>query len=68
MTDFIQSKAGLIGYLQGSIRGTVSTIKHMLESKEATKGELEYCLKITLDRLTKSLDESEEIWEKVKGS
>lgn len=68
MTDSIQSKAGLIGYLQGSIKGTISTAKGVLESKDNTKGELEHYLKATLDQLNKTLIESEEIWQRVKGS
>lgn len=68
MTDFIQSKAGLIGYLEGSIKGTVSTIKGVLESKDSTKEELEHYLKITLDQLNTTLVVSEEIWQRVKGS
>ena len=68
MTHLIESKAGLIGYLQGSIKGTVSTIKGALESKDATKEELEYYLKATLEYLQKTVVESEEIWQKVKGS
>ncbi len=66
MLDMIQSKAGLVGYLQGSIRGTVSTITSIVESKDNTKEELEYYLKITLNQLKKTLDESEEVWDRVK--
>ena len=66
MSITVESKAGLIGYLQGSIRGTVSTIKSIVEAKDNTKEELEYYLKITLNQLQKALDESEEFWNEVK--
>jgi hypothetical protein len=66
MTDSIQSKAGLIGYLQGSIKGTVSTLKDAVEAKdECSKEVLIFRLNIALKHLQKTLVESEEIWERV---
>ena len=65
----IESKAGLIGYLQGSIKGTVSTIKGAVEAKgDCSKEELAYCLQAALKQLQRTLDQSEEIWEKVRGT
>ena len=66
MTDLVQSKAGLIGYLQGSIKGSVSTLKDAVEGKnDYTKKELIFHLEIALKQLQKTLDQSEEIWERV---
>ena len=66
MSITVESKAGLIGYLQGSIKGTISTVKNAVEAKDNTKAELEHYLKITLKQLQKALNESEELWNEVK--
>lgn len=66
MSYSIETKAGLIGYLQGSISGTVRTVKTIVESKSSSKEQLEHYLKVTLDQLQRALTESEKIWQEVK--
>lgn len=63
----IETKAGLVGYLQGSIKGTVSILEHSVGTGDVTKAELEYYLKSALKQLQKVLVESEKIWEEVKS-
>ena len=56
----ITSKAGLIGYLEGNMRGIINMIE-LVPEKERT-----YSERRTLEYLKDALHQSEIVWEKVK--
>jgi hypothetical protein len=56
----ITSTAGLIGYLQGNMKGIISFLELIPEEKRT------YSEKRTLEYLKKAITESDEIWETVK--
>lgn len=57
----ITSKAGLVGYLQGNIKGVIGYLELALEEERTSKEEA------ILNHLKKVLVESEELWEKVRS-
>ena len=60
MKENITSKAGLVGWLQGSIKGTLTTLKTQEEENRS------YEVKTAIRYLEQALKESDEIWERVK--
>jgi hypothetical protein len=61
MLDGIQTKAGLIGYYEGSIKSTLRYLQETPEKKRSWE------LKNAIALLEKSLESGEEIWQRVKG-
>lgn len=59
-TNSVVCKSGLIGYLQGSIKGIITSLKY--------KDELTLEEQFIKRALEEVLVESEELWNKVKGS
>jgi hypothetical protein len=58
--DYVNSKSGLIGYLEGSIKGAISGIKMY---DDLTPRE-----QMTLKFLEEVLKNSQDTWEKVQGT
>ena len=56
----VTSTAGLVGYLQGNMKGIISFLDAIPEEQRT------YSEKKTLEYLQKALVESDEIWEQVK--
>jgi hypothetical protein len=61
MLDAIQSKAGLVGYYEGSIKYTLSYLRAMPEKDKTWE------VKCVIEALERSLANGGEIWERVKG-
>jgi hypothetical protein len=57
----ITSKAGLVGYLQGNIRGVIGYLELTPEEERTSRD------KAILTHLKKVTVECEELWEKVKS-
>ncbi len=63
----IYSKSGLIGYLQGSIKGVINTLEWACEDRDShSEAFTTYQIKSLVSSLKSVLEESEEIWENVK--
>ena len=62
MSYVIESKAGLIGYLQGSMKAVLNNLKATPEREQTWE------VKSAIKTLENTLRESEEIWVRVKGN
>lgn len=61
MSDTIQSKAGLIGYYEGTIK---YTLRYLQEIPEKDRN---WEVKNAIELLERSLERGDEIWQRVKG-
>lgn len=61
MLDAIQSKAGLIGYYEGTIKTTLRYLQ------ETPKKDMNWEIMNAIALLEKSLERGDEVWQRVKG-
>ena len=62
MINSITSKAGLIGYYEGSIKSIINTLKSIPENKRSWE------VKTAIQTLEVILKDGAELWDKVKGN
>lgn len=62
MTNLIASKAGLIGYYEGSMKSIVNNLKSIPENKRSWE------VKTAIQTLERVLNDGAELWDKVKGN
>ena len=61
MLDAIQSKAGLIGYYEGTIKTTLRTLRQIPEEQRS------WDIKSTIEQLERTLEQGDEVWLRVRG-
>ena len=57
----IDSKAGLIGYYEGTLKITLEYLESIPQKKRSHEAEM------SIERIKRSLERGDEIWQKVKG-
>jgi hypothetical protein len=60
LSETVTSKSGLIGFLQGNIKGALNTLSYSEESS--------WVIITAIKQLEAALVESEEIWNRVKSN